>query len=242
MSNPYDYNRPQDRPQGYRPPAPPPGVLPPPQPGQWQQGPPQQFQPQYPQQGQLQPGRYPQYQQQPGQWPQPHYGSPNHFNGFQPPPRRRGSGAAKFVLLGFFALAFVGITLAVVGAVLTESSDSTAIPENSGPSIVPTATTKPDKGTAEDYLVNSALYTAGGLGELNCPAQKLGDGSLAAQKVYYEKLFKCLNDAWRPALNKIGVNKPDRAWSCSTSRSTPRAGSSARCPAGCSRSTATATR
>jgi predicted metalloprotease len=217
VSNPYDYGRPQDGPQNrnqaYRPPAPPPGVLPPPQPGQWQ-APPQQYPPQYQQpyaqQGQYQqPGQYPQYQQQPGQWPQPHYGGPNHFNGFQPPPRRRGSGAAKFILLGFFALAFVGITLAVVGSVLTDRSDSTAIPENSGPSIVPTATTKPDKGTAEDYLVNSALYTAGGLGELNCPAQKLGDGSLAAQKVYYEKLFKCLNDAWRPALNKIGVNKPD---------------------------------
>ncbi|MGC4940119.1 neutral zinc metallopeptidase [Kribbella sp. DT2] len=224
MSNPYDYNRPQDRPQAYRPPAPPPGVLPPPQPGQWpppqqyaQQNAPQQYgQQPYPQQGQYQqPGQFqqygqrpgPQYQQQPGQWQQ--YGAPNHFNGFQPPPRRRSSGAAKFILLGVFALAFVGITLAVVGGVLTDSSDSTAIPENSGPSIVPTATTKPDKGTAEDYLVNSALYGAGGLGELNCPAQKLGDGSLAAQKVYYEKLFKCLNDAWRPALSKIGVNKPD---------------------------------
>ncbi|WP_432945297.1 neutral zinc metallopeptidase [Kribbella sp. CA-253562] len=211
MSNPYGYDRPQDRPQGYRPPAPPPGVLPPPQPGQWQPGPPQQYPPQYQQpfpqpgpyqQGQFQQGPY----QQPGQWPPP-YGGPNHFNGFQPQKRR--SGAAKFILLGFFALAFVGITLAVVGAALTGRSGPLADPEISGPSIVPTATTQPDKGTAEDYLVNSPLYQAGGLGDVDCPAEKLGDGSLAAQKVYYEKLFKCLNDAWRPALSKIGVTKPD---------------------------------
>jgi predicted metalloprotease len=208
VSNPYGYDRPQDRPQGYRPPAPPPGVLPPPQPGQWQ---PQQYPPQYQQPysqpGPYQPGPYQQGQfQQPGQWPPP-YGGPNHFHGFQPQKRR--SGPAKFILLGFFALAFVGITLAVVGAALTSGSGIVADPEVSGPSIVPTATTKPDKGTAEDYLVNSPLYQAGGLGDVDCPAEKLGDGSLTAQKVYYEKLFKCLNDAWRPALGKIGVTKPD---------------------------------
>ena len=78
-----------------------------------------------------------------------------------------------------------------------------------GPSIVPTADHQPQKGTAEDFLLNAPIYQAGSLGELNCPAEKLGDGSLAAQKVYYEKLFKCLNDAWRPAFAKIGQKPPD---------------------------------
>lgn len=194
MSDPYGYDRPQDV---RRPPA----VLPPPQPAPWQQGPPQQYaQPQY--RGQYQPqGQYP------GQWAQPYYGGPHQFNGFQP--QRRRGGAAKVVLISFVAIAFAGIALAFVGAVLTGGADRTAEPEITGPSVVPTPTTKPDKGTAEDYLVNSSLYSAGGLGELNCPAERLGNGSLAAQKRYYEKLFGCLNDGWRPVLQRIGVTKPD---------------------------------
>ncbi|ADB30130.1 protein of unknown function zinc metallopeptidase putative [Kribbella flavida DSM 17836] len=223
MSNPYGYDRPQDRPRdqqpGQRSPAPPPGILPPPQAGAWQPGQPQQpayggqyqYQgQQYPGPGQYQQGPFPGQPPQgqyPGQWAQPYYGGPNHFNGFQPPRRRRG-GALKFLLIGFSALAMLGITLAVVVATLVGGA-GTDQPQAAGPTIVPTATTKPDKGTAEDYLLNSTLYQAGGLGELDCPAEKLGDGSLAAQKVYYEKLFKCLNDGWRPVLNKIGVTKPD---------------------------------
>nr|WP_239062372.1 neutral zinc metallopeptidase [Streptomyces sp. SID13031] len=78
-----------------------------------------------------------------------------------------------------------------------------------GPAVVPTPTRNAPKGSAEDYLLNAPIYQAGGLGELNCPAENLGDGSLASQKVYYEKLFKCLNDAWRPAFEKIGKTEPD---------------------------------
>lgn len=194
MSTPYGYGgRPQDRP------APPPGVLPPPQASQWQQQP--QYAPQYQQ---------PQYQ---GQWPQqqPYYGGggPNQFNGFQPPKRR--GGAVRLVLIGFSVVAFLGIALSVMAVMLAGggSDDNTARPQVNGPSIVPTATNQPQKGTAEDFLVNAPIYQAGSLGELNCPAEKLGDGSLAAQKVYYEKLFKCLNEAWRPAFTKIGQNPPD---------------------------------
>jgi hypothetical protein len=190
--------------------APPPGVLPPPQPSQWQQGAPQpQYGPQgqYPQQGQFQP-----QQQYPGQWSQPYYGSggPNQFNGFQPPKRR--GGAVRLVLIGFSVVAFLGIALSVVGVMLSgggSSTTDTSRPQVNGPSIVPTATNQPQKGTAEDFLLNAPIYQAGGLDELNCPAEKLGDGSLAAQKVYYEKLFKCLNDAWRPAFAKIGQKPPD---------------------------------
>jgi uncharacterized protein len=206
VSTPYGYNgRPQD---GV---APPPGVLPPPQPGQWQPvgGPPQQPgqypPPQYggPQHGGPQYGG-PQYQ---GQWGQPQYGG-SQFNGFQPPKRR--GGAIRLVLVGFTVVAFLGIALAVVGVMLAGSSSSdTAVPQVSGPSVVPTATTKPVKGSAEDYLLNAPIYQVGGLDEMNCPAEKLGDGSLASQKVYYEKLFKCLNDAWRPAFQKIGKTDPD---------------------------------
>ena len=206
MSNPYGYGgRPQDRP------APPPGVLPPPQAAPWQQqGPPQQYR--YPPQ-QQQPGGYPQYQQpgqypqQQGQWAQPYYGGPGQFNGFQP--QRRKSGALRLVLLGFVVVAFLGITLAVLGVMLGGSTDTTADPGVSGPSIVPTATTNPEKGSAEDYLLNSPLYQAGALQEMNCPAEKLGDGSLAAQKRYYTKLFSCLNDAWRPVFQKLGESQPD---------------------------------
>lgn len=207
VSTPYGYGgRPQDRP------APPPGVLPPPQQTQWQQGPPAG---QYPPPGQFAPQgqQYPQAQyggQQPqqGQWPQQYYGpgGPNQFNGFQPP-RRRG-GALKLVLLGFSVVAFLGIALSVVGVLLAGNS-SAGDPQVSGPSVVPTPTTSAPKGSAEDYLLNAPIYQAGGLGELNCPAEKLGDGSLAAQKIYYQKLFKCLNDAWRPAFEKIGKKEPD---------------------------------
>jgi predicted metalloprotease len=206
VSTPYGYGgRPQDRP------APPPGVLPPPQPSQWQQGRPQgQYPPpgQFPQQGQFPPGQGPQ-QQYPGQWAQPYYGSggPGQFNGFQPP--RRKGGALKLVLLGFTVVAFLGIALSVVGVLVAGGSTNTSQPQVSGPSIVPTPTTHPEKGSAEDYLLNAPIYQAGSLGELNCPAEKLGDGSLAAQKVYYQKLFKCLNDAWRPVFKKLGSDKPD---------------------------------
>ncbi|WP_112244653.1 neutral zinc metallopeptidase [Kribbella monticola] len=225
MSNPYGYGGgPQNRP------APPPGVLPPPQAAPWQQQPgpfPQQPGP-YPQQGGQQPqyqqpggqyqqpggqyqqpgGQYAQPgQQYPGQWAQPYYGGPGQFNGFQP--QRRKSGAARFVLIGFVVVAFLGITLAVLGVMLGGSTDTTADPSVSGPSIVPTATTKPEKGSAEDYLLNSPLYQAGALQEMNCPAEKLGDGSLDAQKRYYTKLFSCLNDAWRPVFSKLGESQPD---------------------------------
>ena len=201
MSTPYGYGgRPEDRV------APPPGVLPPPQQTQWQQGPPGG---QFPQQVPPQYGGQRQYQ---GQWPQPHYGSggPNQFNGFQP--RRRRGGAIRLVLVGFTVVAFLGIALAVVGVVLTGGGTSTDTADKqveNGPAVVPTATTTPVKGSAEDYLLNAPIYQAGGLGELDCPAEKLGDGSLAAQKVYYEKLFKCLNDAWRPIFQKLGKTDPD---------------------------------
>jgi predicted metalloprotease len=193
VSNPYGYGgRPQDRP------AFPPGVLPPPQAAPWQQAPPQQ----YPQQ------QYPAAYQQ-GQYPQqgPYYGGPNQFNGFQPPKRK--SGAVRLVLLAFMVVAFLGITLSVLGVVLSSGSVDSADPGESGPSVVPTATAKPPQGSAEDYLLNSPLYQAGSLGELNCPAENLGDGSLAAQKRYYEKLFGCLNDAWRPMFEKLGLQEPD---------------------------------
>jgi uncharacterized protein len=136
--------------------------------------------------------------------------SPNQFNGFQPPRRR--SGAARMILLGFGMLAFLGIALAVVGVSLTGHavvSDNSADPGVVGPSIVPTPTTHLEQGSADDILQNAPIYQAGGLGQLNCPAEKLGDGSLAAQKVYYQKLFKCLNDAWRPVFEKLGDSKPD---------------------------------
>ncbi|WBQ04551.1 neutral zinc metallopeptidase [Kribbella sp. CA-293567] len=195
VSTPYGYDgRLQDRV------APPPGVLPPPQQTQWQAGPPPQY-------AQRQYGQ-PQYGQS-QYYGQPYYGGPQQFNGFQPPPKR--GGAIRLVLLGFTVVALLGIGLAVVGVVLTGglSSSDTATPQVDGPSVVPTATTKPPKGSAEDYLLNAPIYQSGGLGEQNCPAEKLGDGSLAAQKVYYEKLFKCLNDAWRPVFTKIGKNDPD---------------------------------
>jgi predicted metalloprotease len=190
VSSPYGYGGP---PQG-RPPGPPPGILPPPQAAPW---PPQQ-------------GQYPQGppQQYPGQWAQPYYGPPGQFNGFQPP-RKRG-GPVRLILFGFVMLIFIGVSVAVMAAILGKSStDDTANPGVTGPSIVPTATTNPQKGSAEDYLLNADIYRTGPLAEQNCPAANLGSGSLAAQKVYYQKLFKCLNDAWRPIFHQLGQDKPD---------------------------------
>jgi predicted metalloprotease len=211
LSTPYGYGvRPQDRP------GPPPGVLPPPQASPWQQQQPPVggFPP--PQQSPYggQPGEYGlpsgQYGPPPGQWARPYYGGPNQFNGLQP--QRRKSGAARMILLGFMMLAFLGIALATAASALTGSStnsNNSADPGVVGPSIVPTPTTHPEQGSADDILVNAPVYRAGGLGQVDCPAEKLGNGSLAAQKVYYQELFKCLNDAWRPVFEKLGDSKPD---------------------------------
>ncbi|MGW6279782.1 neutral zinc metallopeptidase [Kribbella sp. NPDC055071] len=186
MSSPYGYGPP---------PGPPRGVLPPPQAAPWP--------PQGPRPGQFGPP----VQQYPGQWAQPYYGGPGQFNGFQPP-RRRGGGLRIFVL-AFILLIFVAVSIAVLGTLLGGSSGTSAQPEVTGPTIVPTATTSPQKGTAEDYLLNADIYRTGPLAAQNCPAADLGDGSLAAQKIYYQKLFKCLNDAWRPIFHELGQDKPD---------------------------------
>ncbi|MDX2973101.1 neutral zinc metallopeptidase [Kribbella solani] len=153
-------------------------------------------------------GQYPPPQgQYPGQWGQPYYG-PGQFNSFHPP-RRRG-GPLRLVLLGSVLLIFIGVSVAVLAALLgNQSTDDTAEPEVSGPSIVPTATTTPEKGTAEDFLLNADIYRTGSLVEQNCKAAPLGNGSLAAQKAYYTKLFKCLNDGWRPIFHDLGQDKPD---------------------------------
>jgi predicted metalloprotease len=146
-------------------------------------------------------------QQYPPQW-QPYYGGPGQFNGFQPP-RKRG-GPLRLILLGFVLLTFIGVSVAVLAALLgSTGTDTTAEPKVSGPSIVPTPTTKPEKGTAEDFLLNADVYRSGALPVQNCPAANLGSGSLASQKVYYQRLFKCLNDAWRPIFHDLGQDKPD---------------------------------
>ena len=187
MSSPYGYGQGQ-----------PPGVLPPPQATPWPQ--------QVPQRG---------FQQPPGQWAQPYFGQrggygPGRFGGFQP--RRRGaSGCLKVLVFGFAAVALVLVGIIVLAASLVGKSPAAGgpNPDTSRPSFVPTPTSRPEKGTAEDQLLNASIYGAGGMGELNCPAENLGDGSIAAQKRYYRKLFTCLNDGWRPLLQKIGSNEPD---------------------------------
>jgi predicted metalloprotease len=181
VSSPYGYGQGQ-----------PPGVLPPPQATPWPQ---QQY-------------------QQPGQWAQPYggRGGQQFGGGFQP--RRRGSsGCLKVLVFGFAAIALVLVGIIVLAATLVGKATNTAgpggQPEVTGPSIVPTASTQPEKGSAEDVLLNDSIYGVGGMGELNCPAENLGDGSVAAQKRYYTKLFKCLNDGWRPLLEKTGAKEPD---------------------------------
>ncbi|GAB3937150.1 hypothetical protein GCM10029976_049770 [Kribbella albertanoniae] len=108
MSSPY--GGPQDRV------GPPPGVLPPPQAAPWQgqySGPPQQGQ------------QYGQYQQPQGQWAQPYYGPPGgQFNGFQPPKRR--GGGVRILVFSISVLAFLGVSLVVIIALLGRGSDSTA--------------------------------------------------------------------------------------------------------------------
>ena len=180
----------------------PPGILPPPQAQQW---PPQQ---QYGQGYQQQQ----QYGYQQGQWPQ-QYGY-QQFNGFGPPPRRRSSGCLRLLMFGVAAFVFViiGIVL-VIGSLFKGITDDPGGTGTSGgkvqPSIVPTATDRPQQGTAEDILVNAQIYQAGSLGRLDCPAENLGSGDLAAQKRYYQKLFRCLNDGWRPVLERTGIKQPD---------------------------------
>ncbi len=191
MSSPYGYGQGQ-----------PPGVLPPPQAQPWPQQPYRQQQP-YSQQ--------PYGQQYPGQWPQQYSGGGYpQFNGFGPPPRRRRSGCLKVLMFGVAAFVFViiGIVL-LLGSLLNGSTTASPRPGRVGPSVVPTATNRPEQGTAEDVLLNAPIYQAGGLGQLNCPAEKLGNGDLEAQKRYYQKLFSCLNDGWRPVLERLGIKQPD---------------------------------
>ncbi|WP_328524156.1 neutral zinc metallopeptidase [Kribbella sp. NBC_00359] len=198
MSSPYGYGgRPQDGPSG-----PPPGVLPPPQSAPWPPQGPYSTGPGPMQQRAPYPG-----QQYPGQWAQPYYGGPGQFNGFQP--QRRRGGPVRLIVLAFVLLMFIAVSVAVLGSLLGKSDDNTAQPGVTGPSIVPTPTINPQKGTAEDYLLNADIYRTGPLAEQNCPAANLRDGSLAAQKVYYQKLFNCLNDAWRPIFKELGQDKPD---------------------------------
>jgi predicted metalloprotease len=105
----------------------------------------------------------------------------------------------------------IGIAL-LLGTLLKSAGDDTAGDSSDGrvgPSIVPTASTKPEQGTAEDILLNDRIYSTGSLGEMNCPAENLGNGALPAQKRYFENLFTCLNDTWRPALERIDVKQPD---------------------------------
>jgi predicted metalloprotease len=208
VSNPYGYGGPQDQPRQR------PAVLPPPQAAPWQQGPPQQpghygQQPHYPQ-GQYPQGQYgAQGQYGPGQWQQPYYGGPNQFNGFAPPPRR--SNGLRIAIIALTAFLFVGVGLAVVVGSVLKSSDVDVAdrPGPGGPSIVPTPTSDPVEGSAEDIMQNAPIFSAGGLGQVDCKAAPLGDGQLPAQKKYYEKLFGCLNDGWRPVLGKAGINQPD---------------------------------
>ncbi|MFC0623535.1 neutral zinc metallopeptidase [Kribbella deserti] len=211
MSNTYGYGGPQEQP-GQRP-----AVLPPPQAAPWPQqyGAPQGVQqpyggqPQYPGQQPYVPQQFPGQQYAGQQWPQ-QYGGHNQFNSFGPPPRK--SNGMRLTLIGLAVFLFVGVALAVVvGTALRPSSDDVAggRPGQIGPSVVPTPKTNAPEGSAEDIMQNSPIFGAGGLGEINCKAEPLGDGSLAAQKRYYEKLFKCLNDGWRPVLSKAGINQPD---------------------------------
>ncbi len=181
MSSPYGYGQGQPR------------VLPPPQSTPW----PQQQQP---------PG-------QPGQWGQPYGGGYPQFNGFGPPPRQRSSGCLKILLFGLGAVILILIGLIVLaGAFLGDSptaDDDPDQPRVTGPSIVPSPTTRTEQGSAEDVLLNSPMYGAGRLEEMDCPAERLGNGNLPAQKRYFQKLFKCLNDGWRPTLDKAGFKQPD---------------------------------
>lgn len=207
MSNTYGYGGSPEQPGQH------PAVLPPPQAAPWPQqyGTPQQGA-QQPYGGQQQPYAPQQFpgQQYPGQqWPQ-QYGGHNQFNSFGPPPRKSNGIRLTIIALGVFLIVGVGLAV-VVGTALRPSSDDVADekPGQIGPSVVPTATTDPPDGSAEDHLVNAPIFGAGGLSDMDCKAENLGDGSLAAQKRYYEKLFKCLNDGWRPVLSKAGINKPD---------------------------------
>ena len=79
-----------------------------------------------------------------------------------------------------------------------------------GPSIVPTREHQPAEGLGGGLPAQRRRSTAAvALPEQNCKAANLGNGSLAAQKVYYQKLFTCLNDAWRPIFKELGQEKPD---------------------------------
>jgi predicted metalloprotease len=190
---------------GYGPQQPGRQVLPPPQAAPWQQQP-GQYGGQQPY-GQQYGQQYGQYGQQPYG---PRYGQPGgfgQFGGYPQPPRRRGN-PLRILIFGLVGLVTLGVGVAVLLASIGGGDDPSR-PTAGGPSVVPTARGDVEPGTAEDVLVNNPVFSVGALDELDCKAEDLGNGQLAEQKKYYEKLFGCLNEAWRPALDKIGVKDPD---------------------------------
>ena len=67
----------------------------------------------------------------------------------------------RLIVLTFVAADVHRVSVAVLGSLLGKSDDNTAQPRVTGPSIVPTPTSNPQKGTAEDYLLNADIYRTG---------------------------------------------------------------------------------
>lgn len=63
-------------------------------------------------------------------------------------------------------------------------------------------------GSPQQALRANPFYEVGGVVELDCPAPPLDDLTTEAQRVYYEQLFGCLNEAWAPLLSDAGATGP----------------------------------
>lgn len=128
------------------------------------------------------------------------------YGTWQPaPPPKRTSGLVRvaLALVGVGAMLLFGLVIlsAVMspesrGGLATGVDHAPAAPDRGRPA-------DPPDGTG-DLLTANPLYAQGGLANLDCPAEDLGDAGTSEQTRFYTKLLGCLNAEWQPPVERAG--------------------------------------
>ena len=140
---------------------------------------------------------------EPGQyiWPPPQVA----YGGWGPPAPRRTN------IVGRLLLGVVGTGAALFFALIVLSALATTSTSVRGDiaSHEPVPASRPqaspvDRQNAVAVLSRNTLYSQGGLRNGSCPAQDLGAASSAEQTRFYQSLMNCLNQEWRPPIQRAG--------------------------------------